>query len=247
MFRIISDRMLKLRDFWIDNDPKTVEFYEPLSEKTMKHKKMLLLASSIVIVAFSLDVKITSFSGVKFEHMPDTNALVGVLFWVVLYEAITFTVSFYSDLKAWDFKRSIFNADKLLKANGYLIDHVRTISSLLELHSEDLSILRARAHSDNSNLSYKEIQICLSLENSLSSILSNLKHSQFHEGSLDNSITSFITQVQEFNTTKSYLRSKKILTYILDFSIPVVIFLLALFMSYQDGVSIFRKIVGSLV
>ncbi|WP_305846318.1 hypothetical protein [Photobacterium kishitanii] len=247
MFRIISDRMLKLRDLWIDNHPKNIEFYEPLSEKTMKHKKMLLLASSVVIIAFSLGVKITSFSGIKFEHMPDTNALVGILFWVVLYEAIIFMVSFYSDLKAWDFKRSVFNADKLLQVTGYLIDHVRVISSLLELHSEDLSILRARANSNISNSSINQLESYVSLEKSLSSILSNLKYSQFHGGSLDNSVTSFINQVQEFNTTKSYLRSKKLVTYILDFFIPVVIFMLALFMSYRDGVSVFWKIIDSLI
>ena len=178
MLQIISERMLKLRNLWLENDPRVVEFYEPLNDKTMKHKKMLLLASSSIIVAFSLGVEITSFSGIKFEHLPDTNALIGVLFWISVYELMTFLISFYSDLKAWDFNRSVFNADKLLLANNNLIDHVFTVSKMLDIYADDFDKLRALAHSEPSNV--REYGDYLSIKRTLESISENLNYSQFH-------------------------------------------------------------------
>jgi hypothetical protein len=244
MLQIISERMLKLRNLWLENDPRVVEFYEPLNDKTMKHKKMLLLASSSIIVAFSLGVEITSFSGIKFEHLPDTNALIGVLFWISVYELMTFLISFYSDLKAWDFNRSVFNADKLLLANNNLIDHVFTVSKMLDIYADDFDKLRALAHSEPSNV--REYGDYLSIKRTLESISENLNYSQFHDGSLSDSIKDFIGQVNEFNTTKSYLRSKKVITYIFDFIIPLIIFISASMMSYKDGISVLGKVMSAL-
>ncbi|WP_025628301.1 hypothetical protein [Vibrio parahaemolyticus] len=246
MLRILSDRILKLKKHWLEFSPRTVEFYEPLSDKTQKHKRMVLIISSIVVATYTLDLKITSFGGIQVNNDEvSAIALAGILFWVVLYETFNFTLSFYADLKAWDFKRSVFNADKLLGANGYLIQHMVQVSGALGVYANDLSEYRSKARLGT--LKPSDIPRLDLLVEALQAISNDIKYSRGLDGSLEKSITEFKQQVNDFNTTKSYLFLKKTVTYLLDFSIPLVMSLIAMILSYYDGSTVLLIVLESLM
>ncbi len=117
MHSFVTSKISNILRTWKDNDPKNVEFYEPINDKTLKHKRVLLIASISIIVIKTLGIEVDSILGIKFTKINDVSEIAGIIFWVVLYELITFILSFWADIKSWDFKRSVFKSEEIIRAN----------------------------------------------------------------------------------------------------------------------------------
>jgi hypothetical protein len=228
---------------WKENDPKVVEFYEPLSDKTLKHKRVLLIAGISIIVIKTLGIEVDSILGIKFTKINDVSEIAGIVFWVVCYELITFCLSFWADIKSWDFKRSIFNSEEIIKVNEDLTYHIWKIANIIDIHYQNISKLSALSQSQKdchnkllSNMSY--------LADSLKSTVDSLESDRNTESSLKDSLSKFMKLIYEIDSTKKVLVLKKITTYVMDFSIPLFIAICSIYLSYVDGLNVLSRVFG---
>ncbi|WP_318470935.1 hypothetical protein [Photobacterium leiognathi] len=243
MHSFVTSKISNILRTWKDNDPKNVEFYEPINDKTLKHKRVLLIASISIIVIKTLGIEVDSILGIKFTKINDVSEIAGIIFWVVLYELITFILSFWADIKSWDFKRSVFKSEEIIRANKNLTYHIWKISQSLSVHYKDISSLRALSHdlqAKNSELLSKMSY----LTNSLDNIVGGAEFDRDTKTSLQESVNMFMKLISEIDSTKKILRLKKFITYIMDFLIPVVVAIFSILLSYSDGLSIISRVFG---
>ncbi|WP_038882379.1 hypothetical protein [Vibrio jasicida] len=243
MHSFVVSKIRNILRVWKDNDPKVVEFYEPLSEKTLKHKRVLLIAGISTIVIKTLGIEVDSILGIKFTKINDVSEIAGIIFWVVCYELITFCLSFWADIKSWDFKRSVFKSEEIIQANENLTYHIWKIANAINIHYQDISRLRALSHSQKE--SHNELLSKMSyLANSLKCTVDGAEFDRETKSSLKESVNKFMKLISEIDSTKKVLRLKKVTTYVMDFSIPLFIAVCSILLSYSDGLNVLSRVFG---
>jgi len=204
MHPFVTRKINNILRAWKENDPKTVEFYEPLNDKTLKHKRVLLIASISIIVIKTLGIEVDSILGIKFTKINDVSEIAGIIFWVVLYELITFSLSFWADIKSWDFKRSVFKSEEIIRANENLTHHIWKISQSLSVHYKDISSLRAL--SNGQQVQNRDLLSRISyLTNSLDNTIGGTEFDRDTKTSLQESVNTFMKLMLDRNNNRHTL------------------------------------------
>lgn len=114
------------------NDPREVEFQEPLSDATRTVKRNLLVASFVALLISLMNLEVTGFLGLQTRHLVLGNELAqGLAAVVVIYLFVSFASRVYVDVSAWQFKREV-------QATRPYLELIKLLESQLNSSQEQL-------------------------------------------------------------------------------------------------------------
>lgn len=224
------------------NSPEKLEFYEPLSEKSLKHKRALLVSAVGIIVVQSLGVEVQSLLGIKFTKVTDVSDISGLLFWFMIYQMITYSLSFWADIKVWNFKRSLFRLGDVLATNVNMHAEVYRLAKSLSAQYRDISALRALSNDQTEDIKKINVNFKLVIDGLEKTLEQGFGDSPSRM-SLKKNIEKINKCLVDLDTTPTILKLKFFITFIMDYLIPLLLSLFSFFVSYLDGISVLSRIV----
>ena len=226
------------------NSPENVEFYEPLSEKSLKHKRALLVSSVGIIVVQSLGIEVQSVLGIKFTKVTNVSDVAGVLFWFMFYQSLTYTLSFWADIKVWNFKRSIFRLHDVLSANVDMHEQLYKTAQSLSVQYRSISTLRAISNGQTYDMDRVTTNL-KSIANSLDNTLKGISGDSEIRMTLKQATDKINQCLNDLDTTPTILKLKLFVTFIMDYSIPLLLAIFSFFISYSDGLSVLMRVTAT--
>ncbi|ELO1825430.1 hypothetical protein QXB71_000614 [Vibrio cholerae] len=208
---------------------KEVKFSEPLSDKTFAHKKILLILSltQLIVVVFKISPSSLAFIDTKAIDVRITS---GVLFLVIAYQLAQFFLSFLADRMSHSFEVSLFRSRDAMYANQQLHNSFEH----LYLHLASMQNQLADLTNSTEHKEYYR-QVDSKLIKTISNIDNVLSGNSIHDNGVRGILEDFNFALSEMDKTERWRAIKWIVTYFIDFAIPILIAVLAIYLSYENA------------